>query len=310
MSTLAGGAATLASGARKSADGAQALSNGTAKSAGGIDQLTGAVRKAVDGAALLEAETKGLADSGTTLKDGADALAKRLQASADDTGTYASETRTRMGDLAADPVAVEASRINAVAGTGGGLAPFLMAVAAWLGALGAFLVLPALRPGDDRRWWRAVLVALAGAAGAAIAGALLMALGMRFLVGVEAARLPELLGFAVLAALAFTAIVQALVAPFGSRGWLAALLFLVVQIAASGVLLTAGTAGPLGALRPFLPLTHAIDALRGAIYGGASSAAVDAAVLVAWLVVAVLVTLAVAAGAAADVGEEAEPAAA
>jgi len=84
----------------------------------------------------------------------------------------------------------------------------------------------------------------------------------------------------------------------------------VVQIAASGVLLTVGTAGPLGALRPFLPLTHAIDAFRGAIYGGASSAAVDAAVLVAWLVVAVLVTLAMAAGAAADVGEEAEPAAA
>ena len=214
------------------------------------------------------------------------------------------------GSYVADPVAVEASRVNAVAGTGAGLAPFLMAVAAWLGALGAFLVLPALRPGDDRRWWRAMLVALAGAAGVAIAGALLMALGIRFLVGVEAARLPQLLGFAALAALAFTAIVQALVAPFGSRGWLAALLFLVVQIAASGVLLTAGTAGPLGALRPFLPLTHAIDALRGAIYGGASSAAVDAAVLVAWLVVAVLVTLAVAAGAAADVGEEAEPAAA
>ena len=65
---------------------------------------------------------------------------------------------------------------------------------------------------------------------------------MRFLVGIEVADLPQLLGFAVLAALAFTAIVQALVALFGNRGWLLALLFLVIQVAASGVPLT-GFAG-------------------------------------------------------------------
>ena len=121
---------------------------------------------------------------------------------------------------------------------------------------------------------------------------------MRFLVGVEAARLPELLGFAVLAALAFTAIVQALVALFGNRGWLVALLFLVVQIAASGVPLGGAVTGDrsLRCARS-LPLTCAIDAFRGAITGGWSSPAIDAVVLVAWLVMALLVTLATAAGA-------------
>jgi putative membrane protein len=298
MDRLATGADSLASGARLSANGAGKLADGTAKAADGIDDLTGAMQTAVDAGALVEAQAAGLADDGVALADEADALAKRLRTSAAGTGSYADETRTRMGDLAADPVGVEASRVNAVGGAAGGLAPFLMAIAIWLGALGAFLILPGLWRSEDPRWWRSVLVAYAGAAAVAVAGALLMVAGLTFLVGVEVARMPELLGFAVLAALAFTAIVQALVALFGSRGWLAALLFLVVQVAASGVLLSAATLpGPLAAIHPFVPLTYAIDAFRGAITGAASATVLNAAVLVVWLVAAVLVTLAVAAGA-------------
>jgi putative membrane protein len=298
MDKLASGAGTLASGARQTADGAAALADGTSQAADGIDQLTGAMRQAEGAAALVEAQADGLATDGVALTDKADALANGLRTSADGTGSYETETRTRIGALAADPVGLEASRANAVGGPADGLAPFLMAIAIWLGALGAFLVLPGLWRSEDPRWWRSVLVAYAGAAAVAVAGALLMVAGLTFLVGVEVARMPELLGFAALAALAFTAIVQALVALFGSRGWLAALLFLVVQVAASGVLLSAATLpGPLAVLHPFVTLTYAIDAFRGAITGGASATALNAAVLVAWLVAAVLVTLAVAAGA-------------
>ena len=100
-----------------------------------------------------------------------------------------------------------------------------------------------------------------------------------------------------LAALAFTAIVQALVALFGNRGWILALLFLVIQVAASGVPLTGFAApGPLAALGAFMPLTCAIDAFQGALAGGGSNLAIDAVVLGAWLLGGVLVTLAVAAG--------------
>ena len=298
LDRLADGATALASGARASADGAQALADGTAEAADGIDQLTGAIGQVTDGAALVEAEVQGLTDDGGALADEADALAESLRASTAETGTYPAETRARMGSLAADPVAMEASRANAGAGPEGSLAPLVMAIAAWLGALAAFLVLPAMWPGDDRRWWRAALLALARAAGVTIAGGLMMTVGVRFLVGVEVARTPELLVFVLLASLAFTVIVQALVILFGSRGWLVALLFLVVQVAASGVTLGSGAIpGPLAALRPFLPLSHAIDAFRNAIAGGAASPAVDAAVLVAWLVVALLVSLAAAAGA-------------
>ena len=223
-------------------------------------------------------------------------LAERLRESAAGTASYPDETRQRVGDLASSPVSVDASRINAAGGTAGGLAPFLMAIAAWLGALGAFLVLPALWGRDDRRWWMAPLLAFGAAGAVAVAGSVLMALVMPLLLGVEVASVGALVGFAVLSALTFTALVQALVAVGGNRGWLVALLLMVLGIAASGVPLGAAAApGPLSILHALLPLGHAIDGFRSAITGGGVPL-VDAVVLAVWLVGGALVTLAYAAG--------------
>jgi RND superfamily putative drug exporter len=291
MDRLAAGASTLASGAAEAATGARALADGTATAAGGIDKLGDAVRQATDAAALVEAQVKGIADDGSALADRADALAQGLGDSASGTAAYPEETRTRLGDLAADPVVVDATRVNAVGGPEGGLAPYFMAIAAWLGALGAFLILPAVWPHDGRRGLGA-LRSYGTAAAVSVAGSLLMVAGMLVL-GVHAANVAQLVVFGVLAALAFTAVVQALVASFGTRGWLAALLLLVVGIAASGIALEAAAApGPLALLRPLVPLSYAIDAFRGAIAGAGSAPAVDAAVLAAWLLAGILGVLA------------------
>ncbi len=296
LDQLATGADSLAAGARASAKGARALANGTADASGGFGDLTSSMQAAIDAGSLVEAQAQTLADDGASVADDADALASRLRSSATGTATYPSETRARVGTLAADPVAVEASSVNAVGSTQGGIAPLLMAIAAWLGTLGAFLVLPAMWPADDRRWWRPMLLAFRGAAVLAVGGTLVMVLGMRFLLGIDIESLGQLMAFAVLASLAFTALVQALVAIFGSRGWIVALLLLVVQIAAAGILFGTSTIpGPLAILRPFQPLTYVIDAFRGAIAGGGNPA-VDAVVLGVFLVGGILVTLAFAAG--------------
>ncbi len=296
LDDLANGADALAGGAKVSSKGARALAAGTADAVGGLNDLTDSMQTAVDAGSLVEAQTKGLADDGTALASEADALAEGLRTSADGTATYSDDARSRVGTLAAEPVAVDATRTNPDAGPGSGLAPFLMALATWLGALAAFLILPALWGRDDRRWWRSALIAFAAAAAVAVAGALLMVGGIRFLLGLDVAQLDSLVAFAILAALAFTALVQALVALLGSRGWLVALLLLAVQVAAAGIPLGTGAVpGPLAALHPFLPLTYAIDAFRGAIAGGWATAPVDAAILITWLMVALLGTLAVAA---------------
>jgi putative membrane protein len=301
---VAGDAGALA------ADGAQALADGVASSTDGMDQLTEAADLALEAGTLVETQAGNLADGGNTLADDAQALADDLDASAAGIGSYGGETRSRLGALAADPIAVEATRVNAVNGSQDGLAPFLMALAAWLGVMGAFLVLPAIWAADGRRWVRGVLVAFGLAALVGVAGSLLMVAGMRVLLDLQVADLAQLVAFAVLATLAFTAVVQALVAMFGSRGWLVALLLLVIQVAALGIPYAAP--GPIAALQPFLPMTYAVDALRGAIAGGGSRPAIDALVLSAFLVVSLMITLAAAAGPAlrrGAAGIEADPAA-
>ncbi len=297
LDELAKGATALAAGASKTAAGAQALADGTASATGGMDELTRAAALALDAGALVEAQSGDLAESGTTISDDAQALADDLESSAAGIGNYGTETRIRLGALAADPVAVEATAANSVRGSQDGLAPFLMALAAWLGAMGAFLVLPAIWASDRRRGVRGVLVAFGLAALVGVAGSLLMVAGMRVLLDLQVADMIRLVGFAVLATLAFTAIVQALVAMFGTRGWLLALLLLVVQVAAVGIPYAESAApGPIAAINPFLPMTYAVDGLRGAITGGGSHPAVDTLVLSASLVVALMITLAAAAG--------------
>jgi RND superfamily putative drug exporter len=309
---LADGTAALAGGARQTAAGADRLADGTAAAAGGIGQLTDAMNAAADGAALVEAQVNGLADDGDSLADKVKDLASGLGTSADGLSTYDQQTRDRIGDLAADPVAVDATRVNGVTGAESGYAPDFMAIAAWLGALGAFLVIPAVwRRGDDRRWWLAVLRSFGAASAIAGIGTVLMVIVLYLLLGVSVANPGALLLFAVLAALAFSAVVQALVVLFGTRGWLAALLLLVLGIAASGIGMDAAAVpGPLAAIRPLLPLTAAIDAFRVAVVGGGGSLAVDGIVLLGWLVAGLLVSLAAAASADRRVDEDAEPVAA
>ncbi len=304
LGDLADGAYALAGGAKLSAQGARALAAGTADAVAGLGDLTGSMQAAADAGSLVEVQARGLAAQGTALADEADGLASRLRTSADGTATYSDEARTRVGLLAANPVGVEATRVNPVGGPESGLAPFLMALATWLGALAAFLVLPGLWGSEGRRWWRSVLVAYGAAGAVAVVGGLLMVVGMRFLLGVEPAEPGSLVAFALLATLAFTALIQALVAIIGSRGVLVGLLLLVVQVAAAGIPLGASAVpGPLAALQPFLPLTYAADAFMGAIAGGGSSAAVDAVALGAFLLAGALATL----GYAARAGRGARP---
>ena len=99
----------------------------------------------------------------------------------------------------------------------------------------------------------------------------------------------------VLNAVAFVAIVQALLAAFGRRGWLVGLLLGGIQLAASGLFLPAGSLpGPLAFLHPLLPMSWASDALATAIGGGTSGIGQALAVLAAWLLGALVVTMVVA----------------
>ncbi len=292
---LAAGSSELASGADKTASGAATLADGTATAASGLTQLTDAMGQVVDGARVVESRSGLLADDGTSLSQDAAHVADGLGGVPGSAGMVTDATRTAVAERVADPVVVTAA--SAGGGSTAGIAPYVMSLALWLGALVAFLVLPAGRRGRGRRWWVGPVGAFAAAAVLGSIGAVLMIAGLRLGVGMDVARLPALIAVAALAAAAFAAIIQALVVALGDRGWLVGLLFAGVQAAAcASPYVVDALPGPLAFLRPLMPVTWAADAFRACIDGTTAGLATGVLALAGSLAIALLVTLAVAWG--------------
>jgi putative membrane protein len=221
---------------------------------------------------------------------------------------YPERAREALDERVAAPVGVASTRLNAVGTDGSWLAPLLAALGLWIGALAAFLVLPAfLGRRDPARPWRRAVAGFGAAALLGMAQAVLMVVALA-LVGIDIARLPELVAVAAVAAVAFVAINQALVALFDYRGWLVSLVLLALQVAAVGAMYPA-TTGPelLQLLRLVLPMSFAVDAFRALVAGSGPALAPAVAGLAAWLGGSLVVTLAVAYRTSPAGGDDAEP---
>ena len=146
---------------------------------------------------------------------------------------------------------------------------------------------------DRRRWWLGGLAGFGAGVLIAVVQAVLTVLLLRFGLGIEVARLPALLLWAALAAVVFVAIVQAFVARFDYRGWLVALLLLVLQVAASGVIVPAATAPAfLQVVNLLMPLGYVIDVARSLVAGATPSLFPAIGILVVWLVGSLAATMA------------------
>jgi putative membrane protein len=249
------------------------------------------------GASLVTSRSGLLSREGSSAADEAASIAEGLDTSTAAVIVVPDATRTRVAARVTDPVAVAPPTADGSGGSGIRIAPYVMALALWLGALVAFLVLPAGRRGRGRRWWVGPIAAFVAAAGLGIVGAALMIAGLRLGVGMDVARLPALILVAALAAAAFTAMIQALVVAFGNRGWLVGLLLAGVQAAACGTpYLVDSLPAPLAFLHPLLPVTWAADAFRACIEGTTTGLAPAVLLLAGSLAVALLAMLAVAFG--------------
>ncbi|MER7606720.1 YhgE/Pip family protein [Nocardioides sp. NPDC127503] len=281
---LAKGARELESGLGKTNDGATGLASGADQLASGTEQLE-------SGSASLASGADDLSSGTSSLTEGADSLASGL----DDGASQIAVPGEKQAEVVADPVQVSVASGSSTSGATR-LAPAVIALALWLGALAIYLLHPAfpawrLREALTARrltfagLWPAALVGLAQAVLLVVAAALL---------GADLDQPFATVGVAVLAASAFVAVHQAVVALAGQRrGWLISLAFLALQLVSLGGLLPVATASaPFGALAGILPVPLAAEALRG-VAVAQSGAAVAAPVggLVLWLLLAVAVSL-------------------
>ncbi|MDP9982778.1 putative membrane protein [Pseudarthrobacter oxydans] len=282
---LADGSAAVSAGAEKLAAATPALGGAITQASTGADQLAG-------GAATLAAGQQGALDGAAKLAEGAEKLddgAAKLESGAatasDGAGTLAAELaggagqvphpndtqKDSLAKVMADPVAVSNVSQAKAGSYGAGLAPFFLTLALWIGV---FMLIQAMRPVTQRAlasnaaaWKIAVGGWLPFLAVSAVQASLLT-LVVDVGLGLSPAH-PWLMWFLMLAAaMAFSAIIQGVVALLGSPGKLVVLILLVLQLVSSGGTFPwQTTPQPLHVVHQLLPMGYVVNGMRHLIYG-------------------------------------------
>lgn len=292
LDTLASGAEQVADGNEQLADAMPALVDGIGSARTGATELEEGASQLAAGAGELRTGIKKLDNGATRLERGLTRGVKQVP-NVDDT------IREQLADAIADPVRI-ASRSDATAGTyGAGLAPFFLALAAWIGAYVLFLLVRPLSPRALANDQHPARIALGGWMAPVLLGVTQMVVvsTVVFVVlDIVPANIPGAIAFMLLSSAVFVAIVHALSAWFGKAGQFLGLVLMVLQLITAGGTFPWQTLPP--ALHPVhhaLPMTYTVDGMRQLMYGGLDARVLsDIFVLLAWLFCAVFATAAAA----------------
>jgi putative membrane protein len=288
ISSAADGADELVSGTGRLASATPALVDGADRLADGTAEVSGGAASLADGTEQLRAGSVDLTDGATQLRDGlADGLGQVPDV---DEGT-----RQDTAETIGEPVTVD-DRSLASAGTyGGGLAPFFLSLATWIGAYVLFLLVRPLSTRALAAGRSGLATALGGWFTPAALGAvqvLAMLAVTAFALDIRPAHGLGTALFLVLVSATFVAILQALNVWLGAVGQFLGLVLMLVQLVTAGGTFPWQTIPePLRALHRFLPMSYAVEGLRQLLYGGSAATVVrDVAVLAAVLVAALALT--------------------
>ncbi len=279
---LADGIKQLSDGAGQLADNGPQLKNGITEYVNGVGQLN-------DGVIALSDGVGELADGARELDNGAQQLSDGLKSGASEVPSYSDTERERLTTVITRPVLTgsdsgprlfsDPASLSAIAG-----------IALWLGALlGAWLL-----GGVAQRAWRSsastlglALRAFAPVAGIAAVQGVVFGAVIAGLTDRSAGEVMALLGIGALAGLSFAAVTVGLSTLLGRTGQFIAV---AVGILAIGAALVTALPAALGAVRPVLPTTPAIDAFTG-ITGPIPGLGGNIAMMVVWLAAGVGATI-------------------
>ncbi|MCA0293917.1 MAG: YhgE/Pip family protein [Actinobacteria bacterium] len=304
---LAGAAAGLD---QKDPDTGQSLKSGTSALADGVGQLSSALTKAANdektaaqlkqlksggtklagGAAELASGIDqfeaGLIDAhtgSTKLADGIRKMADGIAEGKDKLPSYTKSDRENLSTVVASPI--DTSALSGLANPNIGWISLVLVLALWLGALATYAMVKAIGAGLlHSSEPTLVLIGRALLPGIAVVGtqAILVAALSRFGLDLDGREWLAITGVLVLAGITFVVVNHALVAWWGGFGRLVSVLLAVLTAASA---LTGAAPAVFAALRPFSPLTPALDAVR-AILTESSGAVTSTLTLVGWLLVA------------------------
>ncbi|QGN34649.1 YhgE/Pip domain-containing protein [Microlunatus sp. Gsoil 973] len=284
---LAGGTQKLQKAAAQLDTGAQQLAVGIGQLDDAGKQLAAGTTQSVTGADQLSDGLSRLHDGAEQLADGADQLASGLTKAADQIPTYSGSDRKQLSDVASAPVTGDQPDglfANATTTT------LLLALALWIGGLATYLIVRAVSSEAFGSQKSSLLLALEGVAPGVIIGAVqavLLSIMLSVMLDLSVGRGLGLLTFSTFAAVTFAVLNQALVGWLGGIGRFVSLAVVVMAAAGS---LTNAVPGFFAGVRPYLPITPALDGVR-MIVTGHTAAGHQVAVLVGWLVIGFLASL-------------------
>ncbi|MCI1954316.1 MAG: YhgE/Pip domain-containing protein, partial [Ligilactobacillus acidipiscis] len=298
--TLVGGINTLANGTSQlNANGGQLVS-GADTLAGGIGQLNAQVPTLVNGIDTLANGSAQLAGNSDKLNGASGQVAKgtgTLSKSLKDGAKEVNSTNLgkRNAQMFAAPTRLQHSNYSKVPNYGFALAPYMLSVALFVGALVFNLVYPLRRMGSDdstANEWFGSKAAIGGVV--AVANALVELLLM-MAVGLTPQNVGGFLLNGIMFSLAAMYIVMLLSIAFDNPGRFIGMILLVIQLGASGgsfpIEVTTGMNGFFQAINPFLPMTWSVYSFRESLTGGFGSGQITQSFLILLIFIVVSLVL-------------------
>ncbi|WP_426989643.1 YhgE/Pip family protein [Pseudarthrobacter sp. Y6] len=282
---LADGSEAVSVGAAQLATATPALKDAIVKASGGADQLhTGAATLAtgeqsaldgagrlVEGAQTLDAGAGQLEAGAGTAADGSRTLADEIAKGAGQVPNPDDSQKSSLSEVIADPVAVSNVSQAKADSYGAGLAPFFLTLALWIGI---FMLVQAMRPITQRALasnapaWKIAVGGWLPFLAVSVVQASLLTLVVNLALGLNPAHPVLMWLFMLAAAMAFSAIIQGIVALLGSPGKLVVLILLVLQLVSSGGTFPwQTTPQPLHVVHEILPMGYVVTGMRHLIYG-------------------------------------------
>ncbi|MCA1195094.1 MULTISPECIES: YhgE/Pip domain-containing protein [unclassified Saccharopolyspora] len=261
-----GGLVALSGGIDQLHDGAQQLDGGVGQLADGISQTGGGAGQLADGADQLAQGVRGLSDGAHQLGDGTGQLSSGLDQAVDQLPSYPDGDRDKLAKTVANPITTaEGSSL----GFGSSGIALYSVLALWVGAIATFLVLravPRRALESTRSSFALALRQFRLPAVVGLAQGLLVAVVVGVAQDLSVGGWFGCAGLAMLTAVAFTAVNQALAGALRGTGRFLAMLVAVVLLATGFI-----TAVPsaLSSVLAALPVGPAQDALRAVVDGSA-----------------------------------------
>lgn len=262
---LAANSAKLNSGADELADGTKRLTGAVPELSGGVNELASGAGELLKGASELQNGSGKLGEGISRLEEGSFELAASLsEGAADLEGIQVEDDNF---DMIAAPATATENQRSEVPNYGHALAPYILSLGLFVGALSFNIVFPINAPAgrstSGTAWW---LSKFSLGFVQATAAALIVDAIMLFGFQLQVEHTGEFIAISIVTSLTYMFLIMFLGMTFGNPGRFVAMILLVLQLGASGGMFPVElTNGFFRSVHDFVPMSYAVVGFREAM---------------------------------------------